>query len=137
MPPFPSTFFSFLISFLTSFTSTETEDGITTVIAKENDKVIDLCAAPGGKSTQIAAKLDSTGLLWSNEYVSARAIDMLGNPEHSKVIVCHLGNGASLSAVKDGLCVDTSMGFTPLASLPIHSIATLNFLVSMSVAIFK
>ena len=42
---------------------------------------------------------------------------MLGNPEHSKVIVCHLGNGASLSAVKDGLCVDASMGFTPLAGV--------------------
>ena len=53
----------------------------------------------------------------SHKYVSARAIDMLGNPEHSKVIVCHLGNGASLSAVKDGLCVDTSMGFTPLAGV--------------------
>ena len=53
----------------------------------------------------------------SHKYVSGRAIDMLGNPEHSKVIVCHLGNGASLSAVKDGLCVDTSMGFTPLAGV--------------------
>ena len=53
----------------------------------------------------------------SHKYVSARAIDMLGNPEHSKVIVCHLGNGASLSAFKDGLCVDTSMGFTPLAGV--------------------
>ncbi len=53
----------------------------------------------------------------SHKYVSARAIDMLGNPEHSKVIVCHLGNGASLSAVKDGVCVDTSMGFTPLAGV--------------------
>lgn len=53
----------------------------------------------------------------SHKYVSARAIDMLGNPEHSKVIVCHLGNGASLSAVKDGVCIDTSMGFTPLAGV--------------------
>lgn len=53
----------------------------------------------------------------SHKYVSGRAIDMLGNPEHSKVIVCHLGNGASLSAVKDGVCVDTSMGFTPLAGV--------------------
>ena len=50
----------------------------------------------------------------SHRYVSARAIDMLGNPEHSKVIVCHLGNGSSLSAVVDGKCVDTSMGLTPL-----------------------
>lgn len=53
----------------------------------------------------------------SHKYVSARAIEMLGNPEHSKIIVCHLGNGASLSAVKDGACVDTSMGFTPLAGV--------------------
>ena len=40
---------------------------------------------------------------------------MLGNPKHSRVIVCHLGNGASISAVQDGICIDTSMGFTPLA----------------------
>lgn len=53
----------------------------------------------------------------SHKYVSGRAIEMLGNPEHSKIIVCHLGNGASLSAVKDGVCVDTSMGFTPLAGI--------------------
>lgn len=53
----------------------------------------------------------------SHKYVSGRAIEMLGNPEHSKIIVCHLGNGASLSAVKDGVCIDTSMGFTPLAGV--------------------
>ncbi len=53
----------------------------------------------------------------SHKYVSGRAIEMLGNPQHSKVIVCHLGNGASLSAVKDGVCIDTSMGFTPLAGV--------------------
>ncbi|MBR5543473.1 MAG: acetate kinase [Oscillospiraceae bacterium] len=51
----------------------------------------------------------------SHRYVSARAIDMLGNPEHSRVICCHLGNGSSLSAVVDGKCVDTSMGLGPLA----------------------
>lgn len=53
----------------------------------------------------------------SHKYVSGRAIEMLGNPKHSKIIVCHLGNGASLSAVKDGVCIDTSMGFTPLAGV--------------------
>ena len=53
----------------------------------------------------------------SHKYVSARAIDMLGNPEHSKVIVAHLGAGGSLSAVKDGKCINTSMGFTPLAGI--------------------
>ena len=54
----------------------------------------------------------------SHRYVSARAIDMLGNPEHSKVICCHLGNGSSLSACVDGKCVDTSMGLGPLAGFP-------------------
>ncbi len=51
----------------------------------------------------------------SHRYVSARAIDMLGNPAHSKVITCHLGNGSSLAAVVDGKCVDTTMGLGPLA----------------------
>ena len=42
---------------------------------------------------------------------------MLGNPTVSRVIVCHLGNGASISAVLNGKCIDTSMGFTPLAGV--------------------
>ena len=54
----------------------------------------------------------------SHRYVSARAIDLLGNPEHSKVICCHLGNGSSLSACVDGKCVDTTMGLGPLAGVP-------------------
>ncbi len=54
----------------------------------------------------------------SHRFVSKRAIELLGNPAESKVIVCHLGNGSSLSAVKDGKCVDTSMGLTPLEGLP-------------------
>ncbi len=53
----------------------------------------------------------------SHQYVSQEAIKMLGNPDSSKVIVCHLSNGASISAVKDGKCMDTSMGFTPLAGI--------------------
>lgn len=53
----------------------------------------------------------------SHFYVSSRAIDLLGNPEHSKIIVAHLGAGGSLSAVKDGKCINTSMGFTPLAGI--------------------
>lgn len=53
----------------------------------------------------------------SHFYVSSRARDLLGNPEHSKVIVAHLGAGGSLSAVKDGKCINTSMGFTPLAGI--------------------
>lgn len=44
-------------------------------------------------------------------------IDLLGNPEHSKIIVAHLGAGGSLTAVKDGKSINTSMGFTPLAGI--------------------
>ncbi len=50
----------------------------------------------------------------SHRYVSAQCIELLGNPEHSKIITCHLGNGSSITAVEDGKCVDTSMGLTPL-----------------------
>ncbi len=53
----------------------------------------------------------------SHFYVSSRVRDLLGNPEHSKIIVAHLGAGGSLSAVKDGISINTSMGFTPLAGL--------------------
>jgi len=54
----------------------------------------------------------------SHKYVSGRAIDMLGNPEHSRIICCHLGNGSSLSAVVDGKCIETSMGLGPLGGFP-------------------
>lgn len=54
----------------------------------------------------------------SHSYVSKRTADILNRPyEDLKIIVCHLGNGASLSAVKNGRCVDTSMGLTPLEGL--------------------
>lgn len=54
----------------------------------------------------------------SHSYVSKRAAQVLGkNYEELKTIVCHLGNGASVSAVKNGKCVDTSMGLTPLEGL--------------------
>lgn len=54
----------------------------------------------------------------SHSYVSARAAEVLGRSyEELKIIVCHLGNGASVSAVKNGKCVDTSMGLTPLEGL--------------------
>lgn len=54
----------------------------------------------------------------SHSFVSARAIELLGlDPDNSKVIVCHLGNGASISAVKNGKSIDTSMGLTPLEGL--------------------
>ena len=55
----------------------------------------------------------------SHRYVSARAAAMLGKPiEELKIITCHLGNGSSVAAVDCGKSVDTSMGFTPLAGLP-------------------
>ena len=54
----------------------------------------------------------------SHEYVSRRAAAVLGKPvEELRIIVCHLGNGASVSAVKNGKCLDTSMGLTPLEGL--------------------
>ncbi|MEG0318373.1 MAG: acetate/propionate family kinase, partial [Niameybacter sp.] len=50
----------------------------------------------------------------SHKYVAQRAAEMIGKPlEESKIIVCHLGNGASVCAVKNGQSFDTSMGFTP------------------------
>lgn len=42
---------------------------------------------------------------------------MMGNPKHSRIIVAHLGAGGSLTAVKDGKSINTSMGFTPLAGI--------------------
>ena len=52
----------------------------------------------------------------SHKYVSQRAAAMLGKPiEDLKIITCHLGNGSSITAVKNGKSVDTTMGFTPLA----------------------
>lgn len=53
----------------------------------------------------------------SHKYVSALGNEILGNVENSKIVVCHLGNGASVSAVLNGECVDTSMGLTPLEGL--------------------
>jgi len=50
----------------------------------------------------------------SHAWVSARAIEMLGGPEHSRVVTAHIGNGVSLCAIRDGRSVDTTMGFTPL-----------------------
>ena len=54
----------------------------------------------------------------SHEYVSKRAASLLNKDiKDLRIIVCHLGNGASVSAVKNGACVDTSMGLTPLEGL--------------------
>ena len=55
----------------------------------------------------------------SHRYVSKRAAEMLGKPiEELKLISCHMGNGSSICAIDGGRSVDTSMGFTPIAGLP-------------------
>ena len=54
----------------------------------------------------------------SHRYVSQRVCEYLGiKAEESRIITCHIGNGASIAAVKNGKCVDTSMGLTPLEGL--------------------
>ena len=52
----------------------------------------------------------------SHKFVSQETAKLLGDP-NAKMVICHLGNGSSISAVKDGKCQDTSMGFTPLEGL--------------------
>ncbi|MCI6326727.1 MAG: acetate kinase [Clostridiales bacterium] len=55
----------------------------------------------------------------SHKYVSQQASEMLGIPiENLRLVTCHLGNGSSIAAIKGGKSMDTSMGFTPLAGLP-------------------
>lgn len=55
----------------------------------------------------------------SHKYVSERCAEIMGKSlKDTKIIVCHLGNGASISAVEGGLCKDTSMGLTPLEGIP-------------------
>ena len=54
----------------------------------------------------------------SHKYVSMKAAEMLGKPYNQlKIITCHLGNGSSIAAIDNGVCVDTSMGLTPLEGL--------------------
>lgn len=54
----------------------------------------------------------------SHNYVSGKAAEMLGKPiEQLKIITCHLGNGSSVAAVKNGKVIDTTMGLTPLAGI--------------------
>ena len=67
---------------------------VTMLNVQKGDKVLDLCAAPGGKSTQIASALNNTGLLWANEFVKNRSLILLSNIERmgvSKAVVsnCH------------------------------------------------
>lgn len=67
--------------------------------AEKGDAVLDLCAAPGGKSTQIASALGGTGLLWSNEIVKSRANILLGNIER-----CGVNNAVVSNTDPDTLC---------------------------------
>ena len=53
----------------------------------------------------------------SHKYVAKRTAELIGKKEF-KMVNCHLGNGSSMSAVKDGKCMDTTMGLTPLAGVP-------------------
>ncbi|MCF0181299.1 MAG: acetate kinase [Muribaculaceae bacterium] len=54
----------------------------------------------------------------SHRFVSARVCEMLGvDPAGKKIVCCHIGNGASISAIKDGKCIDTTMGLTPTEGL--------------------
>ena len=56
----------------------------------------------------------------SHRYVSARCLELLGKPDgkDTRIISCHLGNGSSIAAIKDGKVIDTTMGLTPLEGLP-------------------
>lgn len=56
----------------------------------------------------------------SHRYIALQVKKILGTPEF-KLISCHIGNGGSITAIKDGKCVDTSMGFTPLAGIMMGS----------------
>ena len=66
---------------------------------EKGDKVLDLCAAPGGKSTQLASALMGTGLIWSNEIVKSRANILLSNFER-----CGIKNGVVSNADPESLC---------------------------------
>ena len=53
----------------------------------------------------------------SHRFVAGEMLKLLGRTEGTRIVTCHIGNGSSVSAVKDGKVVDTSMGFTPLAGV--------------------
>ncbi len=76
---------------------------VTLLAPRPGERVLDLCAAPGGKSTQIAAALQGEGLLWSNEYVRARAQILLQNLER-----CGVRNAVVSSRDAPSLCAGLS-----------------------------
>jgi acetate kinase len=53
----------------------------------------------------------------SHRFVAGRTLELLGRTEGTRIITCHLGNGSSIAAIKDGKCIDTTMGLTPLEGL--------------------
>ncbi len=85
---------------------------VTVLDPQPNERVLDLCAAPGGKSTQILAALGDTGLLWSNEYVAARAKILAQNIERMggrRVVVSNADSGRlceRLAGFFDAVLVD-------------------------------
>lgn len=72
---------------------------VSMLAVESGDKVLDLCAAPGSKTTQIASALNGTGLLWSNEIVTSRANILLSNLER-----CGVKNAVVSSASPEKLC---------------------------------
>lgn len=79
---------------------------VTALNVQEGDIVLDMCAAPGGKSTQIAAALNGTGCLWSNEYVRSRANILISNIER-----CGIRNAVVSSMRPDALAAKTGEAF--------------------------
>ena len=85
---------------------------VTVLAPQPGERILDLCAAPGGKSTQIAAALGDSGLLWSNEYVAARARILAQNVERMGVRRAVVSNKDSsplcegLAGFFDGVLVD-------------------------------
>ena len=68
---------------------------------QEGDKVLDLCAAPGGKTTALAGALNGTGLLWSNEYVKQRAFTLLSNCERIGVSGAVISNATPAALAQE------------------------------------
>ena len=70
------------------FQEPSASSAVTVLDVSQGEKILDLCAAPGGKSTQIAALLNNTGVLWSNEIVRSRSMILLSNIERMGIKNC-------------------------------------------------